>query len=189
MSQEKIAVLDIETTYSDNIISVGVAIGYSNTFEKIDEKYFVFPEYLNEKALFTDRVYWVEAERITECPKAEGIKQIREFLDEHNIKKIYAFNAGFDYRHLPELHDYSWHDIMRVAKNPTLYDGLSDCVKFTSEGLIKNCGAELVLRMLKKDDTYTELHNGLTDAIDELEIMRLLGVSIEVYDEVTLTSK
>lgn len=36
--------------------------------------------------------------------------------------------------------------------------------------------------MLSEDMVYCEMHNALTDAIDELEIMRLLSHGIGKYD-------
>jgi hypothetical protein len=40
---------------------------------------------------------------------------------------------------------------------------------------------ESVYRMLSEDLVYCELHNALTDAIDELEIMRLLNHGLDKY--------
>ena len=47
-------------------------------------------------------------------------------------------------------------------------------------GYIAVIGVEPILRMLCQH-TYRETHNALYDAMDELEIMRLLGHAIDCY--------
>ena len=42
-------------------------------------------------------------------------------------------------------------------------------------------GVESMLRMLSGNCTYRETHNALFDALDELEIVRLLGLGIHEY--------
>ncbi|WP_242988583.1 hypothetical protein [Acetobacterium sp. KB-1] len=42
-------------------------------------------------------------------------------------------------------------------------------------------GVETIYRMLSKELAYCELHNALTDAIDELTIMKLLNHEIGKY--------
>ncbi len=42
-------------------------------------------------------------------------------------------------------------------------------------------GVQSVYRMLSDDFVYCELHNALTDAMDELEIMRLLNHKLDKY--------
>ena len=40
---------------------------------------------------------------------------------------------------------------------------------------------ESIYRLLSEDLAYCEMHNALTDAIDELEIMRLLNHNLDRY--------
>ena len=49
--------------------------------------------------------------------------------------------------------------------------------------LKRGYGVENILKMLGKEN-YMEIHNALTDAIDELEIVRLLGHPVDMYPEI-----
>ena len=42
-------------------------------------------------------------------------------------------------------------------------------------------GVESMLRLLSGNCAYRETHNGLLDALDEPEIVRLLGLGIQEY--------
>ena len=55
----------------------------------------------------------------------------------------------------------------------------ADCC---STGRLKrDYGVESMLRLLSGTRAYRETHNALFDALDELEIMRLLGHRVENY--------
>ncbi|MCR4904229.1 MAG: hypothetical protein K6A23_15330, partial [Butyrivibrio sp.] len=94
---------------------------------------------------------------------------------------IYAYNAAFDCRCLPELKRYRWHDILRLAAykqyNPAIPANANCC----GTGRLKSgYKVEDILRMFGESG-YMELHNALTDATDELRIMKYLGYSTEDY--------
>ena len=50
-------------------------------------------------------------------------------------------------------------------------------------------GVEDVLRMLSGNKRYSETHNAVSDALDELEIMRLLGHGISAYEIAVIPNK
>jgi hypothetical protein len=59
---------------------------------------------------------------------------------------------------------------------------IPNCAECYGTGRLKRgYGVESVYRMLSEDRTYCERHNALTDAIDELEIMRLLNHEFARY--------
>ena len=89
---------------------------------------------------------------------------------------MFAYNAAFDYRHLPELSHLVWYDIMKLAayrQHNSKIPGNADC--YNTGRLKRGYGVESIYRLLSEDFSYFEMHNALTDAIDELEIMRLLN--------------
>jgi hypothetical protein len=98
------------------------------------------------------------------------------------VSGIFAYNAGFDYHHLPELSKFTWYDIMQIAAyrqyNPKITNQ-SECCK--TGRLKRNFGVENMYRLLNADDTYNEKHNALTDAFDELKIMELLNRKSHEY--------
>lgn len=48
--------------------------------------------------------------------------------------------------------------------------------------LKRGYGVEEILKMLSRNNRYQEIHNAITDAEDELEIMRLLGYEVSEYN-------
>lgn len=103
-------------------------------------------------------------------------------MSQYDVDTVFAYNASFDRNHLPELRNYRWHDIMRLAAyrqyNPKIPKNADCC----STGRLKRgYGVEPMLRLLSQQYCYQETHNAILDARDELEIMRLLGYKIEDY--------
>ena len=45
----------------------------------------------------------------------EAVEDLLAWFDRYGVTKIFAYNANFDRNHLPELRDYDWYDIMRLA--------------------------------------------------------------------------
>ena len=100
------------------------------------------------------------------------------------VDDLFAYNASFDKNHLPELSDFCWHDIMKVAAykqhNPCIPDYLPCC---KTGRLKRGYGVEPMLQMLGVED-YCETHNAIVDARDELRIMVELGYDIDFYPEI-----
>ena len=104
------------------------------------------------------------------------------WLARHGVTSLFAYNAGFDRNHLPELRCFDWYDIMRIAiyrqHNPKI-PACADC--YSTGRMKRGYGVESMLRLLSGNCTYRETHNALFDALDELEIVRLLGLGIHEY--------
>ena len=113
------------------------------------------------------------------------IDDLKDLFDSNGVKDLLAYNASFDKRHLPELHDgFSWRDIMKVAAykqhNPHIPNHMPCC---GTGRLRRGYGVEQMLRILGKKD-YSETHNAIVDARDELMIMKKLGYEIDYYPEI-----
>lgn len=176
------AVIDTETTWGDEVMSIGIVVADYNTLEPIDKKYYtISPEYksggmysyvLNVKATKTDL--------LDSRPKV--MEHIIKILQKYQIDSIFAYNASFDYNHLPELQAYKWFDIMKKAAykqyNPKIPRN-ADC--WGTGRLKRNYGVEPITRLLSGNRSYCEVHNAVCDAVDELRIMKLLGYAIEDY--------
>ena len=174
------AVVDTETNWVDQVMSIGVVIADMDTFRPVDAKYHVYtPEYeiggMYENTLFTDPQPLV-------CTREESLGALIPWLKSHGVRRLYAYNAAFDRNHLPELRSFYWYDIMRLAAyrqfNPCI-PGDADC--FSTGRMKRGYGVEPMLRILSGRRGYHETHNALHDAMDELEIMRLLGYRPEEY--------
>lgn len=98
------------------------------------------------------------------------------------MKKLFAYNASFDKRHLPEYSEYEWYDIMRLAAYRQYNHAIPNSADCYQTGKLKRgYGVEEILKLLTKNRRYSETHNAVLDAEDELKIMQLLGHRIEEY--------
>ena len=95
---------------------------------------------------------------------------------------MFAYNASFDKNLLKELTTYNWFDIMRIAAYKQYNEKIPASVECCKTVKMKrNYGVEPMMQLLSGNRRYMEVHNALCDAVDELEIMRLLGKSLEDY--------
>ncbi len=180
-----IAVIDTETTWNNLVMSIGVVIADADTFTPLDAKHYVLaPEYeiggMYEAVLFPEGV---PAPKI--CAREEALIELVQWLNSFGVASIFAYNAGFDKGHLPELGGFGWYDIMRLAAyrqhNPKIP---CDAACFSTGRLKRGYGVEAIYRMLSGDHRYREIHNALCDAADELQIMRMLGHRVGDYIEI-----
>ena len=176
------AVIDTETNWIDQVMSIGCCIADTETFCLIDAKYYILtPEYqiggMYESTLLIDT-----QPAATICTREEALSELKCWFKQYGVQKIFAYNASFDRNHLPELRCYHWYDIMRLAAyrqtNPMIPTSAECC----STGRLKRgYGVEPMLQLLSGNRTYHELHNAITDAYDELEILRLLKHPMDAY--------
>lgn len=176
------AVIDTETTWGDEVMSIGIAVSDFGSFELIDKRYYILTPYKDHGGMFTSQLYVRGITPDKECPRSAAMRDLRGFLKKHGTAEMFAYNAKFDFQHLPELQYLRWYDIMRLAAYRQYNPGIpadADC--YRTGRLKSGYGVEAVYRMLSGKKRYRELHNALTDAVDELAIMRMLGHGAEVY--------
>jgi hypothetical protein len=116
------------------------------------------------------------------CSRANAIADILSWLRSHGIRDLFAYNACFDRNHLPELGNFDWHDILRLAAYRQHNPFIPCTAECCSTGRLKRgYGVEAMLRLLSGQRAYEETHNAILDAFDELEIMCLLGHPLSDY--------
>lgn len=179
---EKFAVIDTETNWADQVMSIGSVIADANTFEVIEAKYHILPIECEIGGMYYDTLFIETPVKPILCTRGEAITDLRTWFKQHSVHSIFAYNACFDRNHLPELRNFDWYDIMRLAAyrqfNPKI-PAHADCC---STGRLKRgYGVEPMLRLLSRNDTYHESHNAFFDAIDELKIMCFLQHQIDKY--------
>lgn len=178
----KFAVIDTETNWADQVMSIGTVVADADTFEITESKYHILPIECQIGGMYYDTLFIETPVQPMVCTRAEAIADLRAWLHKHGIRSVFAYNACFDRNHLPELRDFDWYDIMRLAAyrqhNPKI-PANADCC---STGRLKRgYGVEPMLRLLSGNRTYHESHNAFFDALDELEIIKLLGHPLEKY--------
>ena len=186
---DTIAVIDTETNWSDEVMSIGVVIADSETKDKIDSIYYIIdPEY-RVGGMYSNELR-PDDENVCIAGRKQALKKIKAWLNTYKVRKLFAYNASFDKNHLPEYAEFEWYDIMRLAayrQYNRAIPGTADC--FKTGRLKRGYGVEDVLRMLSQRNLYRETHNAVLDAQDELEIMKLLGYGIREYEVARVPDK
>lgn len=179
------AVIDTETNWSDQVMSIGVVIADSATFRAVDYKYYVIPSACKRGGMYSDALYLNAPVNPSSLGKRDAVKDLRSCFSAYGVSDIFAYNAQFDKNHLPDLNKMVWHDIMHLAAyrqyNPKIPANAECC---GTGRLKRGYGVEPILRMLSGNKNYCETHNAILDALDELKIMQLLGHDLAKYGTV-----
>ena len=178
----KFAVIDTETNWADQVMSIGTVIADTGTFEAIEVRYHILPVECEIGGMYESTLFIETPVKPILCTRAEAIADLRDWFGKYGVRSIFAYNACFDRNHLPELRDFDWYDIMRLAAyrqyNPRIPEDADCC----STGRLKRgYGVEPMLRLLSGNHAYHESHNAFYDAVDELEIIRLLPHPLADY--------
>ena len=173
------AVIDTETNWENRVMSLGIVVA-GEDFSPVDKRYYILDPECRVGGMYDSVMDLARPDGV--CTRRKALKELRLWLLGLGVQKLFAYNARFDRNHLPELGDFCWFDIMRIAAyrqhNPAIPADALCC----STGRLKSrYGVEPITRMLSGDPGYRETHNALLDARDELAIMRMLGLSPEDY--------
>lgn len=176
------AVIDTETNWADQVMSIGTVIADTDTFAPIDSKYHILPKECEIGGMYYDTLFIKTPVQPILCTRAESIADLKQWFRKYGISSIFAYNASFDRNHLPELRSLHWYDIMRLAayrQHNSKIPLTADCC---STGRLKRgYGVEPMLKLLSEKYSYQETHNAWHDAMDELEIMKLLEHPLSNY--------
>lgn len=179
----RFAVIDTETNWNNDVMSIGVLIAKSKDFERTDSRYYILPRAEKVGGMYSKTMRMTRHEILTKH-RSDAIDDVIDLLNSNGVNDLLAYNASFDKNHLPELSDFCWRDIMKVAAykqyNPKIPNHLPCC---KTGRLQRGYGVEPMLRILGEKD-YCESHNAIRDAIDELKIMKHLDYEIDFYPEI-----
>ena len=179
---EYIAVLDTETNWNNQVMSIGVVLADGDTYCPAEARYYIVTPECEIGGMY-DGVLELAPREKTRCTgRKQAMQALGCWLESRGVRRIFAYNARFDCRLLPELSRFSWFDIMRLAAYRQ-YNGRigEDCPCCRTGRLKSRYGVEPILQLLSGRQDYRETHNAYYDALDELEIMKLLGRSLEDY--------
>ena len=175
-------VIDTETNWADQVMSIGAVVADGDRFLPLEAKYYILPAECAIGGMYESTLYIPTPVVPILCTRAEAITDLRIWFRQHDVRKLFAYNACFDRNHLPELRSYDWYDIMRMAAyrqhNPKI-PASADC--FSTGRLKRGYGVEPMLRLLSGNKRYQESHNAFFDAMDELEILRCLNHKLSSY--------
>ncbi len=111
----KFAVIDTETNWADQVMSIGTVIADTDTFKLMEAKYHILPIECQIGGMYEGTLFIETSVRPILCTRAEAITDLHIWFKKHHVHSIFAYNACFDRNHLPELWDFEWYDIMRLA--------------------------------------------------------------------------
>jgi hypothetical protein len=169
------AVIDTETNWADQVMSIGTVIADTETFAPIASKYHILPKECEIGGMYYHTLFIKTPVQPILCTREEAIEDLKQWFSQFGVTDIFAYNASFDRNHLPELRSFHWHDIMRLAAYRQHNYKIPPTADFCSTGRLKRgYGVEPMLKLLSEKYSYQETHNAWHDAMDELEIMRLL---------------
>ena len=177
------AVIDTETNWRNQVMSIGTVAVDVHGFAVAGSKYQVLTPEVTVGGMYQDAVWMEEAGEPVVCTRRQAMTELLTWFRELGIRDVFAYNANFDRNHLPELAGLRWHDIMAKAAYRQHNRELPASAEYCSTGRLKRgYGVEPMLRLLSRNRTYRESHNAILDAMDELEIMRLLGYHPGAYE-------
>lgn len=182
-NNEKIAVIDTETNWDDEVMSIGIVVASANDYSVIDKKYYILsPEY--KVGGMYSYVIDIENNRNKVYKRNHAINEIILWLNSYNVKKLFAYNASFDFRHLSELWCFNWYDIMNIAANRRYNKKIPANLECFKNGKLKRgYNVEAMYKMLSGQCKYNEVHNALKDVEDELQILKMLNLDLSVYEK------
>ena len=178
-----IAVIDTETTWGNEVMSIGVVLADSVDYKMVDSRYYIIDPKYKMGGMFSSEIFVKPEKMNVICSREDAVTDMKEWFSQNLVSSLFAYNASFDKKHLNEFGDYNWFDIMRIAAykqyNHMIPEG-AECCK--TGRLKRNYGVEPIMRLLSENRYYYEQHNALQDAIDELKIMELLCKNVEEYE-------
>lgn len=176
------AVIDTETNWVDQVMSIGTVLADADTFRPVAAKYHILPDACAIGGMYSDVLFLDTPVVPAVCKRAEAMRELLSWFAEYGVTSVFAYNAAFDRGHLPELRGLVWYDIMRIAAYRQFNSNIPATAECCRTGRLKRgYGVESMLRLLSGDGKYREKHNALLDGLDELEIMRLLGHRLTTY--------
>jgi hypothetical protein len=176
-----IAVIDTETNWYDKVMSIGIVISDEN-YNTLESLYYDLTPESNVGGMFSSVLYMRNQKPTATTNRRNATTEITEKFKAYDVQDIFAYNARFDYSHLPELQNYVWHDIIKIAAYRQYNPALPKNLVFCNSGRLKSgYGVEPIYQYLSKNPAYREVHNALCDAVDELQIMQMLGYSPDAY--------
>lgn len=176
------AVIDTETNWADQVMSIGTVIADADTFTPVAVKYHILPVFCEMGGMYYDALFLETPVKPLCCTRRDAMDDLRTWFADFRVSSVFAYNANFDRNHLPELKDLRWYDILRLAAYRQHNPRIPAAADLCSTGRLKRgYGVEPMLRLLSGNCGYRETHNALFDALDELEIMRLLDHPLGDY--------
>ena len=95
----RFAVIDTETNWNNEVMSIGVLIAKCRNFEKTDSRYYILPQEEKVGGMYSRSMRQTTHEIIT-GRRTEVIDHVKILLNSNGVDDLFAYNASFDKNHL-----------------------------------------------------------------------------------------
>ena len=79
----RFAVIDTETTWDDAVMSMGIVIADSVTFELVDKRYYILTPFKDHGGMYTYALYANGIKPDLECSREKAMAALRHFLSDN----------------------------------------------------------------------------------------------------------
>ena len=91
------AVIDTETNWNNEVMSIGVVIAEKDTFKKVDDLYFIFdPEYKIGGMFSMVLPVKGRAPKDLLFTRKIAMEKFKEAFEKYGVKDLFAYNGTFD---------------------------------------------------------------------------------------------
>ena len=96
---KRFAVIDTETNWNNNVMSIGVLIAKCNNFKRTDSRYYIIPQEEKVGGMYSKSMRTTNHEILT-GQRFEVIDDVKSILESNGVDDLLAYNASFDKNHL-----------------------------------------------------------------------------------------
>ena len=97
------AVIDTETNWNNEVMSIGVVLADGAEFRILDARYYILTPEVTVGGMFESVLELVPAGQTVCCRRREAMEALCTWMEDAGVEEIFAYNACFDKRLLPEL--------------------------------------------------------------------------------------
>lgn len=201
-----VAVIDVETTWHDEVMSIGaVIVDTRDKYRILDVAYWLVSPFCYQPAMFSGAIelsmvkessfFYQKGNCIldsvteTEDTFENCIAGLKALLDRYYVSSCFAYNGHFDKRHLLDLDGVVWFDLVVPFTSYDLNPYLSsekipgENLGFGKAGvrLVKEYSFFDIMRHIPGCKRYRETHNGCVDAFEEAMAMQMMKLPRDEY--------
>ena len=193
-----VAIIDTETTKNGYVYDLGVVIMNAATGEIIATMNAIIEETFNDVSAMKTSYYAckipaylkaINAGELEVLPFSECFKRFSSLLESYNVRSVWAYNMAFDFkalnRTIAELSNnfvtsffpasVTCYDLMsasvNIIGNTRRYQKWAIAHDYVTPTGRARVTAETMFRFISDDESFTEEHTALSDAIIESDIL------------------
>ena len=193
-----VAIIDTETTLSGMVYDFGAAIMNAATGEIVATMNDIIEETFNDVSAMKTSYYAckipaylkaINAGELEVLPFSECFKRFSSLLESYNVRSVWAYNMAFDFkalnRTIAELSNnfvtsffpasVTCYDLMsasvNIIGNTRRYQKWAIAHDYVTPTGRARVTAETMFRFISDDESFTEEHTALSDAIIESDIL------------------